>query len=229
MQSQTPMDVKEVLKFADELIFVESDKHLDNLQEAILSGTLQGKKYSKVAEESYCTEGHVRDVAYELWELLSKALGEDVSKSNFRAAMERSRFSNISYGGKDIVQNSGEDIVQNCGKDFIQIRNVHSLTLLGHGKSALKDLKSEGIEQKTDRNRSGVSMDTVTVSSELELVISAELCQTLGISQGQKFQLVNNGDRIELVPIQSIQQMRGFLKGINTSVEREVERELEHS
>jgi len=96
-------------------------------------------------------------------------------------------------------------------------------------KHALKDLKSEGIEQKTDRNRSGVSMDTVTVSSELELVISAELCQTLGITHGQKFQLVNNGDRIELVPIQSIQQMRGFLKGINTSVEREVERELEHS
>ena len=215
------MDIKEVLKFADELVFAESDEHLDNLQEAILRGTLQGKKYSKVAEESYCTEGHVRDVAYELWELLSKALGEDVSKSNFRAAMERSKFSNISRDGKGNVQN--------CGHDFVQIGKVNSLTLSTDGKSALKDLKSEGVEQKTEQNRSGVSTDTVTVSSELDLVISAELCQTLGITQGQKFQLVNNGDRIELVPIQSIQQMRGFLKGINTDVERDVERELKHS
>ena len=115
-----PVLRKEVLKFADELVFAESDEHLDNLQEAILRGTLQGKKYSKVAEESYCTEGHVRDVAYELWELLSKALGEDVSKSNFRAAMERSKFSNISHRGKDFIQEcgNGKDIVQK-GKDFI--------------------------------------------------------------------------------------------------------------
>jgi hypothetical protein len=50
------MDVQEVLKLADDLLFVNTGKHLDNLQEVILRGTLQGQKYSKIAEEYHCTE-----------------------------------------------------------------------------------------------------------------------------------------------------------------------------
>jgi hypothetical protein len=98
------MDTKEVLKFADDLVFSKTGKHLDNLQEAILSGTLQGKRYSKIAEENNCSQGHVKDVASEFWKILSEILGEVVSKSNFRATLERLRFSNISNFGKDFVQ-----------------------------------------------------------------------------------------------------------------------------
>lgn len=98
------MDTQEVLKFADELVFAKTGKHLDNLQEAILRGTVQGKRYSKIAEENNCTEGHVKDVASEFWKILSEVLGEEVSKSNFRATLERLRFSNVSNFGKDFVQ-----------------------------------------------------------------------------------------------------------------------------
>ena len=97
------MDTQEVLKFADDLVFTKTGKHLDNLQEAILRGTVQGKKYSKIAEENNCTQGHVKDVASEVWKILSEILGEEVSKSNFRATFERLRVSNISHVGKDIV------------------------------------------------------------------------------------------------------------------------------
>lgn len=97
------MDTQEVLKFADELVFAKTGKHLDNLQEAILRGTVQGKRYSKIAEENNCTQGHVKDVASEVWKILSEILGEDISKSNFRATLERLRVSNISHVGKDIV------------------------------------------------------------------------------------------------------------------------------
>jgi hypothetical protein len=97
------MDTQEVFKFADELVFTKTGKHLDNLQEAILRGTVQNKKYSKIAEENNCTQGHVKDVASEFWKILSEILGEEVSKSNFRATLERLRVSNISHVGKDIV------------------------------------------------------------------------------------------------------------------------------
>lgn len=97
------MDTQAVLKFADELVFSKTGKHLDNLQEAILRGTVQGKKYSKIAEENNCTQGHVKDVASEVWKILSEIVGEEVSKSNFRATFERLRVSNISHVGKDIV------------------------------------------------------------------------------------------------------------------------------
>ena len=98
------MDVQEVLKLADDLVFINTGKHLDNLQEVILRGTLQGQKYSKIADESHCSEGHIKDIAAELWKLLSEVLGEEVNKSNFRVTFERLKFSNLWNFNKDIVQ-----------------------------------------------------------------------------------------------------------------------------
>ncbi|TAD86835.1 MAG: ATPase, partial [Oscillatoriales cyanobacterium] len=57
------MDVEEILKFTDNLVFTKTGKHLDNVQEAILLGAWSGQKYPKIAEEAYCSEGHARDVA----------------------------------------------------------------------------------------------------------------------------------------------------------------------
>jgi hypothetical protein len=105
-----PMDIKEVLKLADDLLFAKTGNHLDDLQETILRGTVQGQRYSKIAEDCQCTEGHVRDVASKLWKILSDVVGEDVSKSNFRATLERWHFSIVS---------------SNFAKDFAQINNIN--------------------------------------------------------------------------------------------------------
>ena len=87
------MELKEVLRFADEKVFSNTGKHLDDLQEAILKEVLQGRKYAaKVAQDRDCTEGYVRVAASELWKILSDVFGEDVSKVNVRAILERARF-----------------------------------------------------------------------------------------------------------------------------------------
>ncbi len=39
------MDIQEILNLADHLIFNKTGKHLDDLQQVILRGTFQGKKY----------------------------------------------------------------------------------------------------------------------------------------------------------------------------------------
>lgn len=83
------MDIKEVLKLADNLFFAKTGNHLDDLQEAILRGTVRGKRYSQIAEDFHCSEGYVRNVASQLWKILSEVVGEEVSKSNFRATLER--------------------------------------------------------------------------------------------------------------------------------------------
>ena len=83
------MDVEKVLRFADELVLAKTGKHLDNLQQAILVASWQGKRYSHIAKEFYCTERHIANVASKLWQLLSKKIDENVTKSNFRPAMER--------------------------------------------------------------------------------------------------------------------------------------------
>jgi hypothetical protein len=91
------MELKEVLRFADEKVFSKTGKHLDDLQEAILKEALQGRKYAaKVAKDRGCTEGYVRIAAAELWKILSEAFGEEVSKVNVRAILERAKFYNFS-------------------------------------------------------------------------------------------------------------------------------------
>ncbi|MEG4516875.1 MULTISPECIES: ATP-binding protein [unclassified Microcoleus] len=96
------MELKEVLRFADEKVFSKTGKHLDDLQEAILKETLQGRKYAaKIAKDRDCSEGYVRVAAAELWKLLSEVLGEDVSKVNVRAILERAKFYNNSAIGEN--------------------------------------------------------------------------------------------------------------------------------
>jgi AbrB family looped-hinge helix DNA binding protein len=67
-------------------------------------------------------------------------------------------------------------------------------------------------------------METVTVSPKFQIVIPRAVRDALDIRPGQKVQVVRYGDRIELIPLRPIQEMRGFLKGIDTTVEREPDR-----
>lgn len=98
------MDVQEVLRLADHLVFTKTGKHLDDLQEAILRGSLENEKYSQVADEFHCSEGHVKDIASDLWKILSDALGEKVRKSNLRSTLKRQKYSNFLNFAKDSVQ-----------------------------------------------------------------------------------------------------------------------------
>lgn len=67
-------------------------------------------------------------------------------------------------------------------------------------------------------------METVLVSPKFQVVIPRAIRESLKIRPGQKIQVVLYGDRIELIPLKPIKKMRGFLKGIDTSIEREADR-----
>ena len=67
-------------------------------------------------------------------------------------------------------------------------------------------------------------MQTVTLSPKFQVVIPKEIREQLGLSPGQKIQAVVYGDRIELIPVRPAAEMRGFLKGIDTRIERESDR-----
>jgi AbrB family looped-hinge helix DNA binding protein len=67
-------------------------------------------------------------------------------------------------------------------------------------------------------------MNTVTVSPKYQVVIPRMIRQSLGLQPGQKVQAILYENRIELIPIQPMPSMRGFLKGIDTSIERAADR-----
>jgi len=67
-------------------------------------------------------------------------------------------------------------------------------------------------------------METVSVSPRFQVVIPRSIRQSLGLRAGQKFQVICYENRIELIPVRPARRMRGFLKGIDTSIEREPDR-----
>lgn len=67
-------------------------------------------------------------------------------------------------------------------------------------------------------------VETVTVSPEFQIVIPRSIRESLGLEPGQKLQAIQYETRIELIPLKPIREMRGFLKGIDTTIEREPDR-----
>lgn len=68
-------------------------------------------------------------------------------------------------------------------------------------------------------------MEIVTVSPKFQVVIPRAIRQSLDIKPGQKMQAILYDDRIELLPVRPMKKMRGFLKGIDTTIKREHDRE----
>lgn len=64
----------------------------------------------------------------------------------------------------------------------------------------------------------------VTVSPKFQIVIPQAVRETIGIEAGQKLQVLAYDRRIELLPVESPQSLRGFLAGIATDVPREEDR-----
>lgn len=103
-----PMEIAEVLKLADELIFAKTGEHIDYLQKAILEGTFKGRTYPEIAEVTHSSEGHTRDIGSKLWQILSEGFGEDITKRNFRAIIEKAKFYNYSQtiGNENVTVNN---------------------------------------------------------------------------------------------------------------------------
>jgi len=67
-------------------------------------------------------------------------------------------------------------------------------------------------------------MQTVKVSPKFQVVIPRPVRDSLHLHAGQKMQVVEYDGRVELIPERNITELRGFLKGINTTFKREKDR-----
>ncbi len=67
-------------------------------------------------------------------------------------------------------------------------------------------------------------MEAVTISSKFQIVIPRKVRDSLNLKPGLKVQVMVYGNRIELIPLKEVSEMRGFLEGINTEVVREPDR-----
>ena len=98
-------NIKDVLQYADDLIFKKTGENLTPIQEAILTGTYQGKNNFEIAQDFHCSESHIKKEAAKLWKKLGKELGENVNKYNVRSKLEKKqKFSQVCYSGDCLLQ-----------------------------------------------------------------------------------------------------------------------------
>jgi AbrB family looped-hinge helix DNA binding protein len=67
-------------------------------------------------------------------------------------------------------------------------------------------------------------METVTLSPKFQVVIPLAIREALQLTPGEKLRVMRYADRVEFIPVRPIQQMRGFLRGMDTTIEREDDR-----
>jgi AbrB family looped-hinge helix DNA binding protein len=67
-------------------------------------------------------------------------------------------------------------------------------------------------------------VETVTISPKYQVVIPKAFRRRLGLCPGQKVQAIVYENRIELVPVRPVKELRGFLKDLDTTVSREDDR-----
>jgi len=85
-------DAQKALKFAEGLIEKETNAYCSELQHQILAATLQGKRktYRQIADECGYSPKYIKQgVAPKLWQLLSKALAQKVTKANVCSILEK--------------------------------------------------------------------------------------------------------------------------------------------
>ncbi len=64
-------------------------------------------------------------------------------------------------------------------------------------------------------------MDAVTISPKFQVVIPKSVRRQLRLVPGQKVQVIAYGDRIEFIPLKAASELRGMLRGLDTSFERD--------
>ncbi|WP_332949832.1 hypothetical protein [Microcoleus sp. ARI1-B5] len=100
------MHVQEVLQFIEKAVYAKTGKRLNDLQREIIEGTLKRQKYDDIAENCGCSAGHVKDVGYELLQMLSDLFDEPVNKHNLKSVLERQSNLNISLGDRSFNSNN---------------------------------------------------------------------------------------------------------------------------
>ena len=80
------MTIEDALNIVDSVL---ENKSLSTIQEAIFRQTWEGKTYSEIAEKAGYDAAYIRDVGYKLWQLLSEAFDDRVTKNNLQVVLRR--------------------------------------------------------------------------------------------------------------------------------------------
>jgi tetratricopeptide (TPR) repeat protein len=166
------MNIDTAINWLDRAIAIETGTHLSDLQIFIVSQVYLSRKYVEIAADYHCTEGHVKDTAAALWQLLTQLFGERVTKTNLKSILQRqlnaprSAPKTIVVGGASPLENR-----QFIGRESA----IASLDELIHqGQRTIAIVGEGGIGKTTLAQQ---YLKTAGCDLVLELVMAKELSQ----------------------------------------------------
>ena len=90
MNPNTSFTLKTALQTVDNIIVRHQGRHLKDIEIKIFDGAWKGQTYEEIAEITGYTHDYIcKDRGCKLWKHLSIALDEEVTKTNFKAAIKR--------------------------------------------------------------------------------------------------------------------------------------------
>lgn len=79
-----------IVKTINDLVLAKTGRQLKEVENLVLQGAWSAKTYEQIAEDCKYSLGYIKQAAApRLWKLLSEVLEENISKTNFRMAIER--------------------------------------------------------------------------------------------------------------------------------------------
>jgi AbrB family looped-hinge helix DNA binding protein len=69
-----------------------------------------------------------------------------------------------------------------------------------------------------------IDMETVTISPKFQVVIPKMVRESLRLRPGEKLRMFPYENRVELIPVRPVQELRGLLRGMETTIECEDDR-----
>lgn len=69
-------------------------------------------------------------------------------------------------------------------------------------------------------------MTTVTLSPKFQVVIPKPVRESFKLKSGMKIEVIPLNKQIILVPLRPLKELKGAFKGMDTTIEREADREL---
>ena len=94
----TIMGVDEAIAITEQVV---EQGQLNKVQELVLRQAWAGRSYLEIAKDSGYDPGYIKDTGYRLWQRLSDAYGEKVTKQNFKGVLRRVALGNGEQGTGD--------------------------------------------------------------------------------------------------------------------------------
>lgn len=184
----TGMHPEFALTLADTLVFATTGQHLNDLQRKILQHVWQGRRYLEIAAQYGYTEGHVKDVASQLWQLLSRALNERVTKRNCWSVLERHQPSPIPLGERSAASIfvGRTAAIDDLNQFFHQ--GHRGIVIQGEGGVGKTTLAQHYLQnQAVDQVLELLMAKETSQITPVERVVEEWLWQDLGIEPGREF------------------------------------------